>query len=144
MAKHSKDSCQTNQARKQRKVKPMPLTRQVEKITQTVTWVCKYESLVKERLSTDNGETSLLNRDTFFHTLDLLRVFKVNEGALLFKLHRMVNMVNGEKIEGAPFYTYASLAPVLKEIIYMELIKLGPIKKLIKKINWNRLRLSRD
>ena len=97
-----------------------------------------------KRLSTDKGETSLLNRDTFFEELDLLRTFKVNEGPLLFKLHRMVNMVNGEKIKGNTFYTYASLAPVLDEIIYMELTKIGPIKQIIKKINWNRFRLSRN
>ena len=122
----------------------MPLTRQVEKITQTVSWVCKYESLVKERLSTENGGTSLLHRSTFFKTLDLLRVFKVNEGALLFKLHRMANMENNERIEGTPFYTYASLAPVLNELLYIELTKLGPIEMLIKKINWSRLRVSRE
>ena len=122
----------------------MPLTRQVEKITQTTSWVCKYKSYVMKRLSTDKGETSLLNRDTFFEKLDLLRAFKVNEGPLLFKLHRMVNMVNGEKIEGNTFYTYASLAPVLDEIIYMELTKIGPLKQIIKKINWNKIRLSRN
>ena len=122
----------------------MPLTRQVEKITQTTSWVRKHKSYAMKRLSTDKGETSLLNRDTFFEELDLLRTFKVNEGPLIFKLHRMVNMVNGEKIEGNKFYTYASLAPVLDEIIYMELTKIGPIKQIIKKINWNRFRLSRN
>ena len=140
MAKHTKASCQTNQARKQRKVKPMSLTRQVEKLTQTATWVYKYESFVKERLSTDNGSTSLLHRSTFCNTLDLLRVFKVNQGVLLFTLHRMVNMENNQRIEGTPFHTYASLAPVLNELLFIELTKLGPIEMLIKKINWSRLR----
>ena len=144
MAKNRKNSCLTNQVSKQKKVKPMPLTRKVEKITQTISWVCNYKSHLRKRLSTDKGETSFLNRYAFFDKLDLLRKFKVNEKPLLFEIHRIANMVNGNKIIGKPFHSYASLGPVLQEIIYLELTKLGPIDKLIKKINWNRLRLSKE
>ena len=140
MAKHTKACRQPNQARKQRKLKPMPLTRKVEQLTQTATWVYKYERFIKKRLSTDNGRTSLLHRSTFCTTLDLLSIFRVNQDVLLFKLHRMVNMPNNQRIEGTTFHTYASLAPMLNEILLLELTKLGPLKMLLKKINWNRVR----
>ena len=137
MAKHSKACRQSNQARKQRKLKPMPLTRKVEQLTQTGTWVYKYKKFIMERMSTDNGSTSLLPRRTFCDELDLLMAFNVNQVVLLTSLHRMVNT---RRIEGTTFYTYASLAPVLNEILYIELSKLGPIEALSQKVNWNRLR----
>ena len=144
MAKLTKAPCQPNQARKQRKLKPMPLTRKVEQLTQTATWVYKYERFIKKRLSTDNGRTSLLHRSTFCTTLDLLRVFKVNQGVLLFTLHRMVNMVNNQRIEGTTFHTYASLVSMLNELLFLELTKLGPLKMLIKNVNWEKIRETKQ
>ena len=140
MAKLTKTACQHNQARKQRSLKPMPLTRKIEQLTQTANWVSQYERFIKKRLSTDYGKTSLLHRGTFCTTLDLLSIFRVNQDVLLFKLHRMVNMPNNQRIEGTTFHTYASLAPMLNEILLLELTKLGPLKMLLKKINWNKVR----
>ena len=146
MAKHTKAPTQPNQARKQRKLKPMPLTRKVEQLTQTASWVYKYERFIKKRLSTDNGKTSFLSRGTFCASLDLLSIFRVNQGVLLFTLHRIVNMVNNQRVigTGTTFHTFASLGPMLKELLFLELTKLGPLKMLIKKVNWEKVRVTKN
>ena len=144
MAKHGMAPTQPNRARKQRKLRPMPLTRKVEQLTQTASWVYKYEKLIKKRLSTDNGKTSFLSRGTFCASLDLLSVFKVNQGVLLFTLHRIVNMVNNQRVTGTTFHTFASLGPMLKELLFLELTKLGPLKMLIKKVNWEKVRVTKN
>ena len=138
MARHSgKAGCSTIQTRRQRKLQPMPLTRKVEHLTQTSNWIQRYYNFITASMDTNNGCTSLIHRRTFCCQLDLLMICKVNTVALLTSMHRMVNLPIEE---GKTFHTFASLAPVLNEIIYIELSKLGPVDTVIQSLNWSRFR----
>ena len=138
MARHSeKAGRSTIQARRQRNLKAMPLTRKVEHLTQTSTWIRRYYNFINKSMGTDNGCTSLFYKRTSCCQLDLLTICKVNTVVLLTSKHRMVNL---PREEGETFHTFESLAPVLNEIIFLELSKLGPIDTVIQSINWSRFR----
>ena len=139
MAKHSGRS--TIQTRRQRKLRlqPMPLTRKVEHLTQTSNWIQKYYNFITTNMGTAKGCTSLLHRRAFCTQLDLLMICKVNTEELLTSMHRMVNL---PLEDGKKFHTFASLAPLLNTILYIEISKLGPVDTVIQSLNWSRFRTT--
>ena len=131
MARHTeKAGRSTTQTRRQRKLQPMPLTRKVEFLTQRSNWIQGYYNFITSSMDANNGST-------FCCQLDLLMICKVNTVALLTRMHRMVNL---PMEEGKTFHTFTSLAPVLNEILYLELTKIGPIENVIQSLNWSRFR----
>ena len=107
------------------------MSKKIWQLTQTTSWLFKYRKFIAHYARKDLSIVKRVDPWELFNDLKLLRQLHVNEEELTCFMSRMVSTRYK--------YTYNEMAPILQEILLVEIQHLGPINTILNKLrNANR------